>query len=539
MQPKWSGFLFAQQIFDKEACQIRLKGSGAMKKIVDTLIFSLLAALAMLSQYIADPNFDSDILWSVAIGKWIDLNHSFPVVDSFSWTINGKEWMTHEWAYSFLAYKFNHLFGSLGIYIITLIPIVLTIYFLYLMATRYDENKSYAYILVFTIGVVLLYLLALPFRAYIYALLFITLLIYLLYFKDEGNLDYILYALLFMLWANFQVSVFIGLVVLVAEMTKQFVLYPPKRLRTLTITAICLVSTLVNPYGYKLWTYFVFVMSTMDVTKSSIAEWQAADFNEPWVLLIYVGTAVFMLFLQFNNAKKSAVGSIKAVNTVIEEPAQDEKRKIFEAYGNLIHWLKGFLTRENCLIIGYWIFYIYALYSVRMFVFSLIFWTINVCYFVGKSRRFHFKHSTYYLYLVLFVVMFLANWASADFMIKDIFTAKKDISPVDEVIFLKENPVYSQHLFNEYIFGGYLILNDIPVFIDARSDSYIKFGIQQKYMDITGLKEDPQVLLDELGVENLLITDGTLKKYIDINPKWKLVYGGPTAFIYSRTANNF
>ena len=43
------------------------------------------------------------------------------------------------------------------------------------------------------------------------------------------------------------------------------------------------------------------------------------------------------------------------------------------------------------------------------------------------------------------------------------------------------------------------------------------------------------MVFDELGVENLLITDGILKKYIDINPQWELVFEGPNAFIYTRT----
>lgn len=501
-------------------------------KRIGAVVFSVLAGLAMWSQYIREPKYDSDFLWSIAIGKWIDMHHSFPIVDSFSWTIYGKEWMTHEWAYSYLAYQMSHSVGSLGIYILALIPMILTIYVLYLIATRYDENNSYAYILVFTLGIVLLYILALPFRAYIYALLFFTLLLYLLYFKEESKLDFALFAVLFALWANFQVSVFIGLVVLAAEMLRQLVLYPSKRFRVLSITTLCFVSTLVNPYGYKLWTYFVFVISTMDVTKGSIAEWQAANFHEPWVLLTYLGTAASVLLLHFNHS-----GETRKKNEIESDElaAKTVRNNISEVYNRFLKWLKDFLTRENCLIIGYWCFYIYALYSVRMVVFLLILWIIVVSYFVGKSRRFNFSSKAYYLFLVLFVVMIFANLGSSEFEVKDIFSYKKNITPVEEVAFLKDNPIYSQNLFNEYLFGGYLILNNIPVFIDARSDSYIKFGIQQKYMDIRGLKKDPQLLLDELGVENLLITDGPLKKYIDISPEWRLVYGGPNAFIYSRT----
>lgn len=496
------------------------------------MVFSLLLGLAMLSQYIYEPNYDSDILWSTAIGKWIDLHRAFPVVDSFSWTIYGKEWMTHEWVYSYLAFKLNDLYGNLGFYILTVIPMVLTIYFLYLIARRYDVNKTHAYILVFTVGIVLLYLVTLPFRAYIYALLFVTLLIYLLYFKEERKYDFLLYAGLFVLWANFQVSVFIGLLILAAETIRKYLLYPSKRIRVLTIAALSILSTLINPYGYKLWTYFVFVLNGMGESKN-IAEWQAADFNEPWVLVLYLGVAGSILAMQFA-LKNFKSGLMDPDSRAGQSSARRSGRNLKSYYKIFVAWIAKILTRETCIIFGFWCFYIYALYSVRMFVFALIFWTIGISYLVGKITRFHFPHKTLYIYLLLFVVMFGANLATADFKIKDTFSYKKDITPVEEVAFLKENPIYSHNLFNEYIFGGYLIVNEIPVFIDARSDSYIKFGIQKKYMDISGLKTDPQRVFDELGVQNLLITEGSLKKYMDINPQWKIVYWGPTAFVYSR-----
>lgn len=500
-----------------------------MRIKIETAVFSLFLGIAILSLYLADPSYDSDILWSVAIGKWIALNHAFPVFDSFSWTIHGKEWMTHEWAYSFLAFIFSEAFGSLGFYILALIPMVLTIYFLYLMVKSYDENKTYAYLLAFTIGVVLIYVVSLPFRAYIYALLFATLLLYLLYFKEEKKYDAILYAALFMLWANFQVSVFIGLVMLMAEMARKFILFPSNRYKVVSIVTLSVVSTFINPYGYKLWSYFIFVMTHMDGHRL-IEEWAAVNFNEPWVLFLYLGTAGVVLFLQFKyKPGKGMQEEHLSLAGTAGKPSLCER---------LLHLMQTFLTKENCLIIGYWCFYIYALYSVRMMMFSLILWTIVVCYFVSKTKRFNFSFKTYYICLLLFVSILLANLADADFTVKDVFTYKREVTPVEEVAFLRDNPAYSYHLFNEYMFGAYLILNDIPVFIDARCDSYIRFGILNKFLDIKGLQEDPQTAFNELDVRNLLITDGALKKYIDTNPQWKLVYGGPTAFIYTRTEND-
>ena len=47
--------------------------------------------------------------------------------------------------------------------------------------------------------------------------------------------------------------------------------------------------------------------------------------------------------------------------------------------------------------------------------------------------------------------------------------------PVKATKYIKENlDVKNIRLFNEYNYGSYLLLNDIPVFIDSRADLYTK-----------------------------------------------------------------
>ena len=491
----------------------------------------MFVSLAVVSQYLKAPTLDSDIFWSIAIGKWITVNQAFPVVDVFSWTIKGKEWMTHEWAYSFLAYHMNQNFGSAGLYILAFIPVLLTSYFLYLIAKNYDQSGTYAYLLVYTLGIVMLFLLTLPFRAYIYAVLFVTLLLYLLYFKTERKHDVILYFCLFVIWSNFQVSVFIGLVILFAELVRQALLYSAKRFRALGIAVISTAATLINPYGWKLWDYFAFMLSGMGESKT-IIEWQAPDFDELWILLLYVGLAASVIVCQLWNGRYNTSPS-----SMDGPPSTDGFHRGLRPYSfcrRFDQWAGRYLTRESCILIGFWCFYIYALYSVRILVFAIVLWIILMCCYAGKIEKLNFTWRTYGLVIVLLAVIGLTNWSVADFTIKDVFTRDKKISPVEEILFLKANPRYTNHLLNEYIHGGYLILNEIPVFIDARSDSYIKFGIQKKYIDMTLLKQDPQVILDEMGVENLLITESPFKKYINVNPKWQMVYEGPNAFVYTR-----
>ena len=48
-----------------------------------------------------------------------------------------------------------------------------------------------------------------------------------------------------------------------------------------------------------------------------------------------------------------------------------------------------------------------------------------------------------------------------------------ELYPVEAVKYIKENiDVNKMRIFNEYDFGSYLLLHDIPVFVDSRADLY-------------------------------------------------------------------
>jgi len=491
-------------------------------------------ALGLISYYLLYPNLDSDILWSVAIGKWISLNQTVPVVDSFSWTIYGKEWLTHEWLFSLMAYKMQIMFGDWGYYLLASLPMVVTIYVLYLICESLDIYNSYAYIIPLTVGTSLLYKLALPFRAYIFGLMFFALLIYLLYFVKQNRKVWLYLFLLFILWANFHVSVCMGILILVVEMTRRTII-TGRLLYPMGISLSSFAATLINPYGYKIWSYFLFTLTGMGESKS-IAEWQGANFNDSQTLFVYLLLAATVIILHFHDMKINLSRSFSDTNNLGENKIDDMKAKVgwHKIYG-LIREMVNKISPKICLLVLFWAFYIYALYSERMLFYAIILWIIVICIFAGNLENLNFTKRTYYLFGGLFLLWFFSNIAACHLKAPNIIDYDKNISPVEEVQFLKENPNYQKNLFNEYLFGGYLIINDIPVFIDARSDSYIKFGIQQKYGDIVLFKEDPQKVFEEMKVVNILIPNySVLDRYLAVNQNWTLIHRGPSACIYTR-----
>lgn len=97
--------------------------------------------------------------------------------------------------------------------------------------------------------------------------------------------------------------------------------------------------------------------------------------------------------------------------------------------------------------------------------------------------------SKLFFYVVVIEVIFISG-------IKFIYTANKDyvnkeFYPIQAVNYLKDNyDVNNIRIFNEYDFGSYLILNDVPVFIDSRADLYtnefsgLSYDIFDDFMDI-------------------------------------------------------
>lgn len=508
------------------------EGKKIMTRKLEAIIFSICISLGILSCSLRSPKLDSDILWSIAIGKWITLNRAFLFVDSFSWTINGKERITLEWLFCFLAYKFNDWLGSWGLYILIFISVIVTVYGLYLICAKYDTYVSYAFITPLILGITILYTIFPLFRAYVYALMFFIILIYLLFSKKESEWDLLYYAILFVLWVNIHASVCLGFFILCIEMSRRIIVN--KKVNYLWTILLCGLATLVNPYGYLVWTNFLSLLVGMGGAKP-IAEFRAPDFNNLAILGIYLSIAVIMLLFLFKEYRDAGLEKLNEIEVVTgkkechNSPTDNIFLQVDRSLPDLI--IRHF-SALTCLVYLFWVFYIYALYSVRMLPYAIVLWIILTAYYASKIKLLNFTKRTYYLFVGLFSVLFLGNLFYSDFKVTNILESNNSISPSAEVQFLKNNPKYQDHLFNEYIFGGYLILNNIPVFIDAGGTTY--GDIMQKYIDVIQLKEDPQKILDDTGVKNIIIpNDIPFARYLSVNNNWELVYRGNSASIFT------
>ena len=77
--------------------------------------------------------------------------------------------------------------------------------------------------------------------------------------------------------------------------------------------------------------------------------------------------------------------------------------------------------------------------------------------------------------IIISFILVLSFTSLMLFINKDKEYIDKEMYPVEAVKYIKDNiDISKMKIYNEYNFGSYLILNDIPVFIDSRADLYTK-----------------------------------------------------------------
>jgi hypothetical protein len=94
-----------------------------------------------------------------------------------------------------------------------------------------------------------------------------------------------------------------------------------------------------------------------------------------------------------------------------------------------------------------------------------------------------------------------------------------------------ENP---SRLFNMYDYGGELIYNDIPVFIDGRADLYTKYNYKD-YLNISNLNGDYVKLIEKYNFDYFLVDkDYSINTYLKYNNQYEVIYKDKNVLLYKK-----
>ena len=472
----------------------QLLPSEPLNKIHIFLIPLLIVVSSMLVKITGIYYVDSDQFWSLAVGQWIAEHGAVPVVDTFSWTIEGKPWQSNSWLFCWLLYQIDYYWGMYGVAVMIAAVYYVTALFIYAMSHKLNQSRITVWI--FAVGMwSLIYLSATP-RAYIFTFIFVAAILYLVRFHRDTRLIYLV-PLIFLLWVNVQTSVRFGIALLMVEALVGTFFYKDKRLWSILVLSF--LATLANPYGTSIWGISILGIATPGV--QYISEWQAPNFNNTSILLRYLIPAI-----------TGVVASYGVVFSAREKNAIDRDQLM------IFFW--------------FWAMFLYALTMARASNYMMLLWIPYFAAFAPRWLTTRFRIKPYILsgILVLFTLSILIILPRLP-----LFRAPEATVPVGALRYLQEHPEVQENIFNDYIFGGFLLANDIKVFIDARESPYTREGVTADYMALINLRATPNRIIDKYEIKNFVIrTNRPLTFFLDESPDWELVYIDRTAVIFTK-----
>ena len=250
----------------------------------------LITATLFRSSFLIDP----DTFLHISVGKWILQNGRFPVADQFSYTAFGKAWFATDWISELI---FAVLYGAsrwLGVTeIVAVTGALISGVLCYYLATKLRLSVAFG-LTIIVVALISPHFLARPVIFSYLLLLVWTLLILELEDRNEwGEWRAFLLIPLMALWANVHGSFTFGLAVFYLFLSNAaWNLYKKNDLQRLTRAVILIacvtIAAVVTPYGPFPILKTVKLMS--DPVLTTIDEWRAPDFqHDPFHLVAIVG----------------------------------------------------------------------------------------------------------------------------------------------------------------------------------------------------------------------------------------------------------
>ena len=439
---------------------------------------------------------EHDYFWHIKAGEYMTKNATILTKDIFSWSLYGKQWMSHEWLFEIILYKMSNIFPNIHIFIYTF----MCQFILFLIVFLGNKKKILKNIIFTIIWIVFSIVLCglLSFRPHMLSNIFLafSVLIYRDLFYNEDSKKIYFLPIISLLWVNIHggsssLIYLIGLVFLACGLFKfKFSKIEATRLSKRQIykyligITISFLVLFINPAGWKMITY-PYVNMGDSFMLEFISEWHQTNFNDffhYFYLLLLIGILLVFIF-----SKKK----IRLIDFVL--------------FG-----LGTFL----------------GLKSIRFWAYVYIFSSFFIFDYIGESKA-KINESVLLISLsVLFSLMVIVN---SDMIVKNIDIVSDDIIKVLK----KEAP---KRLYNYYDYGGYLIYNDIDVFVDGRADLYSD-GTLVKYNKICNLSAGFKELIDKYNFDYFLVPkDISIEYYLNGSDNYEKIISDNNIILYKKRA---
>lgn len=457
----------------------------------------VLVALAIAAAASVEYTVDPDLWWHLRTGDVI-VNDGIPATDPFSWSVPGKSWLTHEWLSEVVLWLTWSAFGHPGLIVLFCAIAVTAFGLAYLVARSEGTGRlpagalaaAGAFASTSLVGV----------RPQVFNMVGLaTVMLIVTRVQEQRWRPALLWVLVpvMVLWANLHAGYLTGIAVIVVYLLARDV-----RSTLLKVLPVAFLATLLNPNGIGLWGYPLETLKS-DAMRNYIAEWQSPNFHNP----NYWSFAILMI--------------IAAVTAAQARPALQLPTSVL-LIGSAFAGLQS--VRHIPL---------FCIVAVPV-VSGQIAWLIKDRAPDGppadpaagdeRSRRLPIVGAA----LAIGVVVF-----SLAITISRNDDAIDETYPVAAVAWAQESGLASEPVFNHYLWGGYLIWEDIPVFIDGRADLYGD-DFLNGFIRTVRLTTDWQEPIDEWQPGWILTPTGEgFAAVLVESDDWDIVYEDDLAVIFS------
>lgn len=449
---------------------------------------------------------ESDTLWHIKVGNLILNTHTWPTHDIYSFTAHGVHWIAYEWlgeVIMALAWRAGGLQGLAILLMVLVSAIILALFYYAYLGGRNVKSA-------FVVSAVLLPLAAISWtlRPQLLGYLFLIItLIALKRYRQGFHKSLWILPLVLLLWTNSHGTFVLGfgaLGIYWLSGLKEFRFggiysqrWTPQERRHLELIALlCLIASLITPYGTQLVAYPLEMLKSQPMIIQIIQEWQPLSLTHSYGKLFL---ALILIFWLLTAARRVQIRLEDAVLIVV-------------AIG------------ETFMHARFMVLFVPVVAPVL---------AESIEPWFSPYKRAKDPHVLNLVLISLIIVGMVKFFPSNSSLQQKL--AKE--MPVKAVDFLDSHPGLGP-TFNYFFWGGYLVLNRAPahqVFIDGRLDIYEYSGVLGDYMSIMSVSPDTEFLLRKYHVRSCLIPpNSSLATLLAASPGWKQVFRDRLSEIFVR-----
>lgn len=491
------------------------------KPTPSTIVFIVVLTIMSLFPNLEDPDF----YWHLKTGELIVTSGQLPQHDVFTFTSYGHAWVLSEWLSQVVFFLVYRLADMPGVAIFTALIFMLCWMSAYktCLEILQDEGKAVIVLILFcgAMGAVA------P-RPHIFTFLFFSIILRKLFsFKYQNRApDFISIPLIMAIWANLHGGYFIGLVLMAAFVTAEWLQYltcsekndiAVARLKRLSIVALLgLLATAINPHGFHYWLYpYQAIVSSGDT--NFISEWQSPNFHQPFYQYFLV--IVFAYFVNMALSRKKPDFTEIVVPLIFIGGA-------FFSVRNLP--LAGLVMAPHVAIFYRELQIKEALAKLvpnanKVQKISTPGTVFNRFISAGNKQVGEAETTINWLIMIASVLAIALNYPVRK---KEVESRVSDLLPVAAVDFVAKNKIQG-NIFNTYHYGGYLIYRLYPdqkIFVYGRTDIY-KENFINEYLEMYSGGKNWKKYFYKHNIDYVICeTSAPIKQLLLLDNKFKLVF---------------